>query len=97
MLKVLGGACAAALSATLLVACATPSAPGPITPPAPKAVDPRLCAKAEAEPPVQGGIIQPATEAERTATEAFLNAEAEARSWGRRGWARVDIARKAAC
>jgi len=81
---------------SLLLGCATHSKPGPVREPAPKAVDPRVCARIEPEPPVQGGIVQPATAAERAETEAFLNGEAEARAWGRRGWERVGLA-KGAC
>ena len=88
---------ALALAALTLTACATPSKPGPIAQPAPKAVDPRICARIEPEPAVQGGIVQPATDREREATDAFLNGEAEARSWGRRGWERADLARRSAC
>lgn len=79
-----------------LTACATPSSPGSVAQPRPVAPDPRVCAELEREPPVQGGIVQPATETERAETEAFLNGEAEARSWGRRGWERAKLA-KAGC
>lgn len=53
------------------------------------ACDPRLTAELKAEPPVRGAIVQPATEAERFDTAAFLEGEAEAREWGREGWARA--------
>ena len=46
---------------------------------------------------MRGSVVQPATDAEREATAAFLNGEAEARSWGRRGWDRAQLAAKAAC
>ena len=72
-----------------LTACATPSS----LQPAPIAPDPRLCAPLKPEPPVQGGIVQPATDEERAATEAFLNGEAAARDWGRQGWARATLAK----
>lgn len=81
---------------SLSSACATRSPPPPGPPIEPQACDPRLTAAAEAEPPVAGAIIQPATEAERAAVEAFLSGEAQARAWGREGWARARIAR-AAC
>lgn len=42
---------------------------------------------------MQGGIVQPATDEERAATEAFLNGEAAARDWGRQGWARATLAK----
>lgn len=80
-----------------LSACATRSKLGSIAEPAPRAADPRLCARIEAEPSVVGGIVQPATEHERAETEAFLNGEAEARAWGRRGWDRADLARRQSC
>ena len=73
-----------------LAACATPSSPAD---PKPLAIDPRLCAEVKQEPPVQGGIVQPATAAEREATSAFLTGEASAREWGREGWARATLAR----
>lgn len=81
---------------SLSSACATrsPLPPGP--PVEPQACDPRLSAPAEVEPPVAGAIIQPATETERAAVGAFLSAEAQARAWGREGWARAETAR-AAC
>lgn len=78
--------------ALLLTACATPSTPPPIAQPAPKAVDPRVCAKAELEPKIAGGIVQPTTDQERDATAAFLNYVSEALSWGRRGWERAAVA-----
>lgn len=82
-------------SSLTLGACATRSSPPPAIEPAPRKPDPRLCAPAEAEPPVQGSIVQPSTDAEKDATAAFLNGEAEARSWGRRGWERARLAAKA--
>jgi hypothetical protein len=78
-----------------LTSCATPSSP--IEVPKPLAVDPRVCASLEKEPPVQGGLIQPATEAERLAVADFLNSIAEIVSWGRRGWERSDLAKRQAC
>ena len=83
-------------SSLILAACATPSSPPRLVDPAPRKPDPRLCAPTEAEPPVRGSVVQPATDAEREATAAFLNGEAEARSWGRRGWDRAKLA-AAAC
>lgn len=83
-------------SSLILGACATPSSPPRLVDPAPRKPDPRLCAPTEAEPPVRGSVVQPATDAEREATAAFLNGEAEARSWGRRGWDRAKLA-AAAC
>jgi hypothetical protein len=81
-----------------LAACATPSSrPPPLVDPAQRKADPRICAAAEPEPAVQGSLVQPATEAEKDATAAFLNAEAEARAWGRRGWDRAKLAAKADC
>ena len=71
--------------------------PGEVAQPAPKAVDPRICARSEPEPAVQGGVVQAATDEERAKLDAFLNGEAEARSWGRRGWERADLARRSAC
>jgi hypothetical protein len=85
------------VASSALIGCATPSKPGPIAEPAPLAADPRVCARLEPEPPVQGGIIQPATDAEREATEAFLTGESEARAWGRRGWERAKLARAREC
>ena len=83
-------------SSLILGACATRSSPPPLVDPAPRKPDPRLCAPPEPEPPVRGSVVQPATDTEREATAAFLNGEAEARSWGRRGWDRARLA-AAAC
>ncbi len=58
--------------------------------------DPRLLSPIKAEPPVQGTIVQPATDQERADTAAFLQGEAAARDWGREGWRRAAIA-KAEC
>lgn len=87
-----------ALFATLSLssACATRLPPSPEIAPAREACDPRLTAPLETEPPVTGSIVQPATEAERAAVDAFLSSEAQARAWGREGWARAASAR-AAC
>lgn len=82
----------AVLFAALCVAltgCATRSNPADV---APVSVDPRLCAKLKPEPPVQGGIVEPATDEERVATEQFLTGEAAARQWGRDGWSRAALA-----
>jgi len=68
----------------------------PIAPLAPAAIDPRLCAPLEAEPPVDGSIVAPATPAEADTTRDHLTSDAEARAWGRRGWERADVA-KAGC
>jgi hypothetical protein len=84
-------------SLSLLTACATPSSPGKIEEPAPKAPDPRICAALEKEPPVLGEVVQPTTQAERDALADFLGGEAEARSWGRRGWERAKLARDREC
>ncbi len=84
----------AALS--LLSACATRSPPLAEAAPAPQACDPRLTVAPEPEPPVAGGIVEPATALERAAVSAFLSAEAQARAWGREGWARAGAA-SAAC
>lgn len=64
----------------------------PIAPVAPAAVDPRLCAPLEAEPPVAGSIVAPVTAAEADAVRDHLTSDAEARSWGRRGWERARLA-----
>lgn len=83
-------------SALILSSCATRSAPPPpIEQPAAEAQDPRVCAPLEAEPPVAGDIVQPVTAEEVEGTRAFLNGEAEARAWGRRGWGRAAVAREA--
>ena len=42
-----------------------------------------------------GGVVQPSSPAERAALAAFLTAEAEARAWGREGWARAALAAQA--
>lgn len=80
------------LSLSLLTSCATPSSPEP---PHAAAPDPQLCADLDPEPPVVGQIIRPATEAARAATAVFLDGEAQARDWGREGWRRAGIARRA--
>lgn len=80
-----------------LTGCATPSNPGPVAEPKPLAVDPRICAPAEAEPKIEGGMVQPATDAEREAADLFLNTVAAALEWGRLGWARATMAKDAAC
>jgi len=81
----------------LLSACATRSPPPTeaIAAPAPLACDPRLVAPLPDEPPVRGGLVQPSTLEEREAVAAFLTGEAEARAWGREGWARAAEAREA--
>jgi len=81
----------------LLTACQTPSKPplpplGPVEQPAPPKPDPRLCAALKPEPPARGGIVAPATPEEKAATAEFLTGEAEARAWGREGWARAALA-----
>lgn len=80
----------------LLSACATRS-PRAVEPPPPpsEACDPRLTAPLAVEPEVRGGVVQPVTSEERQALEAFLTSEAEARAWGREGWARAELARRA--
>ena len=79
--------------ASLLTACVTPSSPADV--PAPLAPDPRLCQPVKPEPPVQGGLVAPVTDQERADLAAFLTGEAAARDWGRQGWMRAAIARKA--
>lgn len=64
-----------------------------VAPVAPAAVDPRLCAPLEPEPPVAGSIVAPVTPAEADATRDHLTNDAEARAWGRRGWERAVLAR----
>ncbi len=64
----------------------------PIVPPAAQALDPRLCAPLKPEPPVEGSIVQPVTPAEADATRDHLTSDAEARAWGREGWARAAVA-----
>ncbi|MNS57160.1 hypothetical protein D3C72_900390 [compost metagenome] len=87
----------AALCASLLIltSCAKLSSPGAdgAVPPAAKAIDPRLCAPLEAEPSVAGSIVGPVTPTEVDATREHLTSDAEARAWGRRGWARADLGR----
>lgn len=39
-----------------------------------------------------GTIVAPATPAEAEATRQHLNSDADARSWGRRGWERAGVA-----
>lgn len=78
-----------------LTACATRSSQ--VDKPAPRAADPRVCAKVEDEPPVVGTIPKAATSAESRGLETFLNGEAEARSWGRRGWDRAALAIRTSC
>ncbi|MCZ4109521.1 hypothetical protein O3U67_15635 [Brevundimonas diminuta] len=63
-----------------------------VAPVAPAAVDPRLCAPLEAEPPVAGTIVAPVTADEADAVRDHLTSDAEARSWGRRGWERAAVA-----
>ncbi|WP_341020645.1 hypothetical protein [Brevundimonas diminuta] len=65
----------------------------PAAPVAPAAVDPRLCAPLEAEPPAIGSIVAPVTAAEAVAVRDHLTSDAEARAWGRRGWERAELAR----
>ena len=65
-----------------------------VAPVAPAAVDPRLCAPLEEEPPVAGSIVAPVTSVEADAVRDHLTSDAEARSWGRRGWERASVARE---
>lgn len=78
----------------ILASCATRSdrPVEPIVQPKPQAADARLCAPLKAEPPVLGSIVQPVTAAEAEASRQFLTGEAEARAWGREGWARAGVA-----
>lgn len=78
-----------------LTGCATRSSQ--VDKPAPRAADPRVCAKVEDEPPVEGTIPVAETSAERRGLDLFLNGEAEARAWGRRGWDRVALALTNSC
>ena len=80
----------------MLASCAKPFSPAakPVVQPAAKAVDPRLCAPSEPEPPVVGSIVAPVTPVEVEATRDHLTSDAEARAWGRRGWDRAALARE---
>lgn len=80
--------CALALT---LASCKTPSGLADVPPPL--APDPRLCQPIKPEPPVQGGLVAPVTDQERSDLAAFLTGEAAARDWGRQGWDRARIAR----
>ena len=84
-------------SSLILASCATHSdlEVPPAETPAAKACDPRLVTSLEAEPLVAGSIIQPVTQAEVAAVRDHLTSDAEARSWGRRGWDRAGIAKEA--
>jgi len=79
----------------LLSACATRShqAPDAPVPAAPATCDPALIQPLAPEPEVRGGVVQPATPQERAALADFLSGEAEARAWGRLGWARAAVAK----
>lgn len=77
--------------------CATPSNPDPVKPPAPVAVDPRLCAPLKPEPEPRGSIVAPASTDEALATGEHLDSDAEARDWGRQGWDRAALAMAAFC
>jgi len=85
------------LAVLVLASCADNPKPGPIAQPAPRAVDPRLCADLEPEPAVQGSLVQPVTAEEQEAVQRFLEAELDVRSWGLRGWQRADIAKTTLC
>lgn len=87
-----------ALICVSLTACAGPRVKrGPATPPAPLAADPRICADIEPAPAVAGGLVQPVTQEQRDAVQAFLHGELELWSWGSRGWERARISRDAYC
>lgn len=88
---------AAGSAILLLAACAHDNQPGPITQPAAKAPDPRLCADIEDPPELAGGIVQPVTQAQRDAVQAFLNGELDLWAWGKRGWGRAALAKDAYC
>lgn len=63
--------------------------------PKPIAVDPRLCSDLKPEPKIQGSIIEPSTPEEKEAVRPFLTSVAEILDWGRQGWAKAAIAKKA--
>lgn len=93
---------ALAISVTLaslsLAACADHPKPAPgVEQPKPPAPDPRLCTPIEPAPAVQGGLIQPVTQEQRDAVQAFLNGELDLWGWGVRGWGRAKIAKDAYC
>lgn len=89
---------ALAFVALALAACADHPGPAPgVEQPAPRAADARLCADLEPAPPVAGGLVQPVTQAQRDAVQAFLNGELDLWAWGKRGWSRAAIARSQYC
>ncbi len=71
-----------------LTNCAKPSSPD-------LSLAPSVCADAEPEPRIEGGLVQAVTPEEQAAQRDFLQSVAEALDWGRRGWAVVETAKKA--
>ncbi len=75
-------------SLCLLTSCATPSSPEPL---------PSECVTVQRAPPLPegAGIVQPATEEERSATRLFLNWVAEVVSVGELNAERAEQGRRA--
>ena len=78
---VLLGACLA------LANCAKPSNLTPLPP--------SVCAPIEAEPLIQGGLVEAVTPEEIEAQSAFLQSIAGILDWGRAGWRRAETAKQA--
>lgn len=71
----------------LLMSCAKPSSLTPLPP--------SVCAEAEPEPLIEGGLVQAVTPEEIEAQSAFLQSVSAILDWGRAGWTRAETAKKA--
>lgn len=77
-----------ALTLIALTSCAKPSSPD-------LSLAPSVCADAEPEPRIEGGLVQAVTPEEIEAQRDFLQSVAAVLDWGRAGWSRVETAKKA--
>ena len=85
-------------SAMLLAACNKTLPPPKLAEqPKPIATDPRLCADLKPEPQIQGSLVEPVTPEEKEVTRLLLNSVSEVIAWGRQGWSRAAVAKKAGC
>ena len=70
---------------SILLSCAKPSSP--------TLLPPSVCLPVEAEPLIEGGLVQAVTPEEIEAQSAFLQSIAGILDWGRAGWKRAETAK----
>jgi hypothetical protein len=83
----------------ILASCAKPSPPPGVDVPKPQAPDPRICTDVRKTPGMPSGasIVQPDSQAERTATAIFLGWVADLVDAATENEGRAVLAKKAAC